>query len=271
MNIVEPRIFNVSLDNRFERISTSKGNQLKWIKDGCYLKADTMGYESIAEVVASELALHIDNFDFINYFLCEITEGNKTYQGCYSENFLSDGEVSFSCYRLLGLHLGSDRKVDDFLRQTSGKELVDFILDMVKSSIDLDIVSELGRMLYFDAIILNEDRHLNNIIFANKDDTWRLVPTFDNGLSCLSDLNDYPFGTQVSRYINKVKSRPFSTTFKKQIAYFNVEPLEIYYDDFRECLRNIKVPFKQECFDRAVSVVLSQLGRWEDRIWKRKS
>lgn len=44
------KVFNVSRENRFELSSTSKGNQIKWVKGNKFLKADTMGYESIAEV-----------------------------------------------------------------------------------------------------------------------------------------------------------------------------------------------------------------------------
>ena len=37
---------------------TSKGNQLKWEQDGCWYKADAFGYESLAEVVCSNILVH---------------------------------------------------------------------------------------------------------------------------------------------------------------------------------------------------------------------
>lgn len=39
---------NVSFKNRLTTGSTSKGNQLKWFKDGKFIKLDLLGYEGVA-------------------------------------------------------------------------------------------------------------------------------------------------------------------------------------------------------------------------------
>lgn len=48
-------IINVSSKNRLETGSTSKGNQLKWFRDGKFIKLDLLGYEGAAEVAVSYL------------------------------------------------------------------------------------------------------------------------------------------------------------------------------------------------------------------------
>ena len=82
--------------------STSDGEQLKWFKDNMYIKADVKGYESIAEVLASEFQRYIKNSLFVDYTLCKIVEGNKVYTGCYSEKW---NTRLISGYRLLQLYI----------------------------------------------------------------------------------------------------------------------------------------------------------------------
>ncbi len=51
IKIVELFEDNVKLFNRH----SSKGNQLKWEKDGIWYKADYMGYEGLSEYIISQL------------------------------------------------------------------------------------------------------------------------------------------------------------------------------------------------------------------------
>lgn len=52
---------------------------------------------------------------------------------------------------------------ENSLRKYNGKVLVDFVVDSVYKVTNVDIRSYLGVSSYLDAIILNEDRHFNNI------------------------------------------------------------------------------------------------------------
>lgn len=76
-------------------------------------------------------------------------------------------------------------------------------------------------MLAFDAFILNEDRHTNNILFLfdPKSEVWQFAPLFDNGLSLLSDVKDYPFSMPLNILKRKVKAIPFRSSFKKQLSF----------------------------------------------------
>lgn len=40
-----------------EARQSSKGNQLKWLNDGIWYKADYMGYEALAEYIVSQLLM----------------------------------------------------------------------------------------------------------------------------------------------------------------------------------------------------------------------
>ena len=84
----------------------------------------------------------------------------------------------------------------------------------------------LTRMLAFDALILNEDRHTNNLLFLYnfKLNTWELAPLFDHGLSLLSDVKDDPLGIDIEILKRKVKAKPFNTNFKKQLALYEGPP-----------------------------------------------
>ena len=52
-------VYSIADNRSFLAQSSSKGNQTKWVYNGKFLKADSMGYESIAEVVSSELEAQI--------------------------------------------------------------------------------------------------------------------------------------------------------------------------------------------------------------------
>lgn len=265
--------FVVSADDRFKLSSTSKGNQIKWVKDGLYLKADSMGYEGFAEALTSEL-LHyiISDYDFIDYYLCTITEVGTdyevTYSGCYSKNYLSQGESFISVYSLLKK---VDIDIDKTLKKLDGIELVNFIIDSIYKISSIDYSEFLSFMTKFDAITLNEDRHLNNInlVYNVITKQFKVAPIFDNGLSLLSDLNDYPLSVQTSKCINKVKCKPFSTSFKKQVSYFDSEPLKIDYDGFIESIKDNDSLFNCAEYNRARSVLFRRLKAEEGILWER--
>ncbi|MBE6901170.1 MAG: hypothetical protein E7478_01715 [Ruminococcaceae bacterium] len=67
------------------------------------------------------------------------------------------------------------------------------------------------------------DRHFYNIIFlVDPDGTLRRAPLFDNGAGLLSDqMMDYGMSLPLLTCINKVKAKPFSTDFRKQVCYLN--------------------------------------------------
>lgn len=263
--------FDVSFRNEVLNSSTSKGTQRKWVVDDFLIKADMLGYESIAEVVVADFLSYVDNIDFVDYSLCNISIGDSaSLTGCYSKYFLKSGEEYTSFQRLLKLFYGSEKKLNLALKGYQGKDKCREVISIVRDLTGLDVSCYVSNMLKIDALILNEDRHFNNMGVIKGINYWRLCPIFDNGLSLLSDTNDYPFGTPVRFLCNRVKAKPFSTDFIKQSKYIDNSLLVIDFKSFRDDLSSKYVEFKNKEFMRATSVLLSRCSKLEGIIWEQK-
>ena len=99
-------------------------------------------------------------------------------------------------------------------------------MQKVQEYTGLDVSTEIARLFAFDALILNEDRHTNNILFLYDpiQKSWELAPIFDHGLSLLSDLKDYPLGKPLTILMRKVKAKPLNSSFSKQLALYKGKP-----------------------------------------------
>ncbi|MCL2046219.1 MAG: hypothetical protein FWG88_07520 [Oscillospiraceae bacterium] len=209
---------SISRDDRITTSPASKGNQIKWrTKDGLWLKADDMGYEGLAEAVAARL-LELSNIEsFAMYDTCIINEDDVEYRGCVSKDFLAKGEQLLTIYRLYETR-GFDPNAE-FVGKSAVQRLESLIDSVIEWTSLQDFGTWLGRLLEFDAFILNEDRHLQNIaVILTEDWSFKLMPVFDNGAAFLSDTKrDYPFNSSVSRLITKVRSKPIVVHFDKQL------------------------------------------------------
>lgn len=197
---------------------TSKGNQPKWQVGSLWYKADHMGYEALAEVLASEMLKRSSVADFVTYSPIEISLDGRTVPGCVSRNFRASHEVLVPLERLHRIYTGQglSKKLSGM---GTAEERIRYTVDFV---VDTTHLKGFGRyladMLWLDAFLLNEDRHTNNIAVVQDErtDTFRLCPYFDHGLSFLSDLNDYPLDADLYTNIEKVQAKPFSPDFYEQ-------------------------------------------------------
>jgi hypothetical protein len=208
--------------------TSSKGDQSKWLIKEKWVKQNTRGYEDIAEYVASLIlkSSTLDPSEYVLYEPCEIQFNNgQVTKGCYSLDFRGTEQQEVSLERLFETHFES---TSDILENTklSAKEKIEQIVEKVQLFTKLDIMLPLTRILAFDALILNEDRHTNNLLFLYdfKLDLWKFAPLFDHGLSLLSDVKDYPLGIDIDILKRKVKAKPFNTNFKKQLAIYEGQP-----------------------------------------------
>lgn len=237
--------------------SSSKGDQSKWLVGDTWIKENTLGYENMAEYVASLLlnSSTLPKTSFVPYTPCLIDKHDGTVtEGCYSKDFRGPlQEVT-----LERLFEANFETTDDVLNhgRYSTEDKFHAIMDKVHHFTGLDVAYEIAQMLAFDAFILNEDRHTNNILFLfdPKTEVWKLAPIFDHGLSLLSDIKDYPLSKPINFLKSQVKAKPFSSSFKKQLALYQGEPF-INRALLLETLS--KVPYD---LGRAKDVVLSQLG-----------
>jgi len=237
--------------------TSSKGDQSKWRVGDKWVKQNTRGYEGQAEVLASLVLAcsTLQENDYVRYYPCEIIlPDGETSIGCYSYDFRGKlQEVTLE--RLFEANFTS---TDPILNDTSlsTTEKFEQIIQQVQAFTGLNVRKEIARLLAFDALILNEDRHTNNILFLYNptDDTWQLAPIFDNGLSLLSDERDYKPGKPLTILKRQVKAKPFNSSFSKQLALY-AGPAFI---DKAMLLRKLE----ETTFDfgRAKQVLLSQLN-----------
>nr|WP_302650498.1 hypothetical protein [uncultured Agathobaculum sp.] len=203
----------------------TRGDQPKWVLHHRWYKADHMGYESLAEVVASRL-LARSNFNTIaphvRYTPVLLQVSGRQMTGCASDNFRESGTTLLTLERLhrslKGVGLAAA------LGKISGAgEKVQYTTDFVQAATGLDNFGQyLGMLLQADAFFLNEDRHTQNIAILQDNQTraYRLCPLFDFGLSLLSDIRSqscYPLTEDVFESIRRVPARPFSADFDEQI------------------------------------------------------
>lgn len=259
----------VDKNERFILSSTSKGNQKKWVSGNKYIKADMFGYEGFAEALASELLQYIKtDYLFADYYLCNIHEGRKCYSGCYSNNFLCAGESLVSVMRILENAVGD---INRFFKKYKGKELVLEVVYVLEDVIGLDLFDYLEFVIKFDAIILNEDRHFNNIsvIYNELSNEFKFSPIFDNGLSLLSDVDSYDMYEPITNLIKKAKSKPFSVNFEKQCSYFSKKLLRIDYNGLRCSIEGSKDLWGNVTeYRRAVNVLLARLDQTRGILWQ---
>ena len=213
--------FRVVYEDRVKTSASSKGNQIKWRRsDGIWAKADDMGYEGLAEQTASFL-LTTSNFDeYAEYAACRIHEDDTIHAGCVSADFLAAGETLITLARSFQADV---LRYDRDMEKMSASQRLVYLIENTERITGMNGFGKWLRMLLeFDALILNEDRHLHNIAVVKRPDgTYKPMPVFDNGAAFLSDTTrDYPLdsGMSVSRLISCVKSKPIVTDFDKQLA-----------------------------------------------------
>lgn len=208
--------------------TSSKGDQSKWHIKEKWVKQNTRGYEDIAEYAASLIlkASTLESSEYVLYEPCQIEfENGLMAKGCYSLDFRGPEQQEVSLERLFEKHFES---TSDILENNklSTREKMEQIVERVHSFTQLDITLPLTRIFAFDAFVLNEDRHTNNLLFLYhfKNDTWELAPLFDHGLCLLSDVTDYSLGVDIGVLKRRVKAKPFNTSFKKQLALYQGPP-----------------------------------------------
>lgn len=210
-------MINIS-DKSLVTNATSKGNQIKCKVNNMWYKLDTLGYEALSEVIISNFLIQ-NNIECVEYCFEEVLYKGEKIISCKSKNFTNPNEDLVSVYRILSL-VNFDEKI---YQRASTTDRILYIANVVESFTNLkkDIILEyFYKLIYIDSVFLNEDRHFANIMFIhnNISNVWRCAPIFDNGAALLSDIKiDYNLSKSVISFIDKVKSKPFNTDFRKQL------------------------------------------------------
>lgn len=194
---------------------TSDGTQDKFFKDNLWFKLDRYGGEGLAEWTASiilkESGLATENF--VEYFPCKINGKN----GCYSKNFLKNDESFITLYRLYKNVTGKD------LAQVCSKmdydDAIEYVINFVKEQTKLDIHEYLANTFALDRIILNEDRHFNNLGIIYNGTDFKTAPIFDNGKSFLIGNKNAKEKNTLEEKIKTAYSKSFSPSFELNAKY----------------------------------------------------
>ncbi len=202
--------------------TSSKGNQEKWLEDGRWYKLDQFGYEALAEVFTSML-LEYSNierdtpFPFTRYKMERLHVHGRDRTGCSSENFLRPGESLITLSRLFRQHLGNPL-THTLERLSSDKKRMAYLAEATAEITGLEEFPQYLTLLFeIDALVLNNDRHLNNIAVISQSNGFHYCPIFDQGAGLLSNIMYAPMDIVPQSLIASVKARPFQTTFNRQI------------------------------------------------------
>lgn len=106
--------------------------------------------------------------------------------GSYSENFNPEGRiVSTFCRQLLSL------RVDTTCAYSRPESILDWMRGVYYEVTSEDCRDYLLSVALLDLIVLNEDRHLNNFVFVQEEDTLVPAPLFDFGLGMFEHDTQY--------------------------------------------------------------------------------
>lgn len=205
--------------------TTSKGNQEKWYdrESNCWYKADAFGYEALAEAAASIVLRQYSNvvselgIPVVEYNIEQATLHGRPHIVCTSKNFLHAGESIVTVHRLLSVAMPDYQE-----RMRKAKTLpnkIRLLADAVEDITGLDEFAQYLTLLFeVDALILNTDRHLNNIAVLRSGDKFRYCPIFDNGGAFLFAENGGSFNIETAALIKTAEAMPFRTTFPRLVG-----------------------------------------------------
>lgn len=206
------------------------GNDLCLVKGNSCING-VIGWEPYSEVMAFKIGKLL-GFNCIPYCLNKAVDfsivqvnGIKHVSACM--NFLKAGEdlVKFSTY----VNLYKSEIVHDNIYES-----------LVEGA---PFAEDLRLMLLFDALIGNEDRHLNNIdLIFDGSPKYRMAPIYDCGASLLSWVPDSEIlcKSQPYRYD---KAKPFRTNHKAQLNLIKATQLvdrfrSVHIDDILSCIND---------------------------------
>lgn len=232
------QIKEFSLDDSFlvRTSGTSDGTQDKYFKDNLWFKIDRYGGEGIAEAVSSLILKEsgMASSLFVEYEPCLINGK----QGCVCKNFLDDGEDFITFYRLYKNVTGHD--LAGICAKMDYDDAIEYVLDFIKTQTNLDMHEYLANIFELDRIILNEDRHFNNLGVIFNGTEFSIAPIFDNGKSFLIGNNKASESSTTQEKIKTAYAKSFSPSFEMNARYLKkyrtFSPKKSCIDLIKDCV-----------------------------------
>ena len=248
---------------------SSKGNQLKFERDGIWYKADYLGYEGLAETVISKLLRFssLDPSEYVEYDTEEILYNDQVFTGCRSRDF-TDGWQLITLERLLLRVYGRGLNQVVYAIGDHTERLRTMVELVVRVTGLKGFGSFMAKTLTVDALFLNEDRHAHNLAVLTKDlREFRLCPLFDHGAGLLSDTRlDYPEGRDPLQMIPSARPKTFCEDFGEQIEiaeklYGQQVRFSFSYNDVKKIMDEA-VAYPPEIRQRVTDIVMEQRRRY---------
>ncbi len=202
--------------------TSSRGNQEKWLDNGKWYKVDQFGYEALAEVFTSLLLEHSNierdtPFTFVRYTMEEVIVHGRRRTACSSPDFLPPNTSIITISQLFKLFLG--RSLSGKLSSiSSDKQRMLYLAEAAADITGLGLFPQYLTLLFeIDSLVINDDRHLNNIAVLARDTGFDYCPIFDQGAALLSNTKYCPMEIEPRSLIKAQVARPFNTTFNRQV------------------------------------------------------
>ena len=201
--------------------TSSKGNQEKWYdkETNAWYKLDRIGFEALSEAVASEILRKYSNiekelgYQIVPYRIDSVDVHKAKRNASISPNFLKEGQSIQTAYHILKRVLGSDYQKVLADEKTIPNRLKK-IVDTIEAISGLQNFGQYLTLLFeVDALIANEDRHLNNIAIIEESGTYQYCPLFDNGEGFMLDNVKYPFDVETKGLMKHLRAKPFQCRF----------------------------------------------------------
>ena len=164
--------------------------------------------------------MELSDFDADEYVTYQSLRVNGE-NACVSNNFLKDDETFITIYRLHFNILGKDPAL--VTSKMDYDDAIEYILNFVKVNTKVDISTYLANTFVLDALILNEDRHFNNLGLIYDGTAFRPAPIFDNGKSLFIGNKKYDPKKNISENKRNAFSKAFSGSFELNRSYLETK------------------------------------------------
>lgn len=224
------RDFKLTEKDKVYTKGSSKGTQIKYFRDNLWFKTNNAG-EGIAEELTTRVLECSNVQNFVRYERCLINGKN----GCFSSNFLKNGECFISFQRLYQNYIGGN--LSDKIRSfRTPKERYDFLLHFLEETTELNCNNYLCNIFGLDLLILNPDRHFHNLgVIFKTDGSFREAPIFDNGQGLGMNFDITPPDLTIEEKVEILTAATISGSFEEQLlASGNI--LQIDYQKLHQIL-----------------------------------
>ena len=254
----------------FDRHS-SKGNQLKWEKDGIWYKADYTGYEGLAEYVISQLLNKstLEKNEFVLYETEQIKYKRAIFNGAKSANFLRDDWQIVTLQRLYKTKYNRNF-MEDVWHIPETVDRLKYLVEQVEQLTKLkNFGIYMSKLLTIDAFFFIEDRHMHNIaVLMNGEGEVELCPFFDQGAGLMSDTTlDYPIGENTIIMMDEVKAKTICQSFEdtldaaEQLYGYNLK-FSFNKNDVSKIIKDAEI-YSEEEKRRVETIIFQQMRRYQ--------